>query len=136
MNEIEFSSDRFLPELPEAAQSNPGVYSFELAWWLARALQARGVDTSYPLGEDWGWFIEATRDDEEIMIGCSSVTDAGEGYLGRPIAWRVFVREHGGGLDRLFGRRRKKPSDFAASVADAVRDVIDGEKLVLTPGGE
>lgn len=54
---IEFSSAEFLPYLPEQAQANPGVYGFELAQWLSRALAERGVVTSYPIGEDWGWLI-------------------------------------------------------------------------------
>lgn len=135
MHEIEFRSDRFLPELPETAQSNPGAYGFELAWWLARALQTRGIETGYPLGEDWGWFIEATRGDAEVMIGCGSVADPGEGYLGRPIGWRVFIRARGAGLGGLFGGRRREPSDFAVTIATAVRDVLAAEGITLEGSG-
>lgn len=51
MWQIEFTSAEFLPRLPESCQGNPGVYGFELAWWLAQALAEQGIVTSYPLGE-------------------------------------------------------------------------------------
>ena len=105
MWQIEFSTSEFLPQLPEEAQGNPGVYGFELAWWLAQALAARGVVTSYPLGEDWGWLIEYTTTDEiEFTIGCASMADEGEGYQGKPISWSIFIRPHVSLKQRLRGQ--------------------------------
>lgn len=101
---IEFTSDRFLPALPEACQANPGAYGFELAWWLARALAARGVPTSYPLGEDWGWLIERSDEQErEFSIGCASIAEEGEGYAGKPLRWSVFVRPYRSLRQRIQG---------------------------------
>jgi hypothetical protein len=47
------------------------------------------IQTSYPLGEDWGWFIEYIEGEAELMIGCGSEAEEGEGYKGKPIAWHV-----------------------------------------------
>jgi hypothetical protein len=92
---IEFTSAEFLPVLPEVCQGNPGVYGFELAWWLAQSLAARGVVTSYPQGEDWGWFIEhVSSADVEFTIGCSSMSEDGAGYEKTPIQWSIFIRPH------------------------------------------
>jgi hypothetical protein len=88
---IEFSSAKFLPYLPEACQANPGVYGFELAGWLSRALMTLGFVTTYPLGEDWGWLIEYVDGELEFMIGCSSVCMEDEGYTGKSIDWSIFV---------------------------------------------
>ena len=102
---IEFSSSKFLPLLPEDCQGNPGVYGFELAWWLAQALAARGTVTSYPLGEDWGWLIEYTSAEEaEFTIGCSSMAEDGDGYAGKPIDWSIFIRPHTSLKQRLKGQ--------------------------------
>lgn len=106
---IEFSSAEFLPYLPEDAQANPGVYGFELALWLSRALAERGITTSYPLGEDWGWFIEYIEGELEVMIGCSSMADEGEGYTGKPIDWSIFVKPHRS-VKSFFGRREESPA--------------------------
>ncbi len=103
---IEFSSSEFLPYLPEESQANPGVYGYELAHWLSRALAERGVVTGYPLGEDWGWLIEYIEGDLEVTIGCSSMAKEGEGYNDQPIAWSVFVRPHPS-IKRFFGRRQE-----------------------------
>lgn len=106
---IEFSSAEFLPYLPEACQANPGVYGFELALWLSRALAERGLVTSYPLGEDWGWFIEYVEGETEITIGCSSVAEEGEGYQGQPITWGIFVKPQRSLKQRLQGRSPEAP---------------------------
>ncbi|MFG6429421.1 hypothetical protein [Roseateles sp. LYH14W] len=101
---IEFSADKFLPILPEQCQTNPGAYGFELALWLAQRLLARGIVTSYPQGEDWGWFIEHTDADEtEIQIGCASVASEGDGYANRAIEWSIFVKPYTSLRERLKG---------------------------------
>jgi len=101
---IEFSSAKFLPFLPEECQANPGAYGFELALWLAQALAQRGVVTSYPLGEDWGWFLEYTDTEEtEFSIGCSSIAEDGEGYSGKPIGWSIFIKPYTSLKERFKG---------------------------------
>ncbi|NEX21816.1 hypothetical protein G3480_16115 [Thiorhodococcus mannitoliphagus] len=104
MAQIEFTSPKFLPVLPEDCQVNPGAYGFELAWWLAQTLAKSGVVTSYPVGEDWGWLIEYHEGDAEFMIGCGSQSDPGEGDGDQPVAWSVFVRQVRSLKQRLQGR--------------------------------
>ena len=103
MPQIEFESAKFLPYLPEDSQSNPGAYGFELALWLSQALMRANIPTSYPLGEDWGWFIEYIEGDAEFMIGCGSQAEEGEGYKGNPISWHIFVRQQLSLKQRLKG---------------------------------
>lgn len=91
---IEFNSSLFLPTLPSECQVNPGVFGHELAVWLGQALLQRGITTSYPVCEDWGWVIECNRDEQEVQIGCASMSDDGEGYDGQPITWSIFVKPH------------------------------------------
>ncbi|MTW22950.1 hypothetical protein [Allochromatium palmeri] len=93
MTDLEFTSDKFLPCLPEDCQANPGVYGFELALWLSQALARAGLFTSYPMGEDWGWFIEYIEGEAEVMIGCGSQCEAGDGYRGQPVMWHVFIKQ-------------------------------------------
>jgi hypothetical protein len=91
---IEFSSERFLPTLPEECQVNPGAYGFELALWLAQGLSREGVVTGYPCEEDWGWCLAwQPSEDASVTIGCTSRCGEGAGYDGAPVAWCVFVRE-------------------------------------------
>jgi hypothetical protein len=112
MWQIEFTTVQFRPYLPEDSQTNPGVYGFELAHWLSMELMKRKVVTSYPLGEDWGWFIEYLDGETELMICCSSQADPGDGYTGEPIQWSIFIRAPGG-----FFRKRGGPRVDAAVVS-------------------
>jgi hypothetical protein len=99
---IEFTSAKFLPTLPASCQSNPGVYGFELALWLAQALGRRGIATSYPAPEDWGWLIEyALPDDASFLIACASICGPHQGYDGEALAWSICVEEHRGLRQRI-----------------------------------
>jgi len=92
---IEFSSAKFLPTLPAACQSNPGVYGFELALWLAQALGRRGIATSYPAPEDWGWMIEyELPEGASFLIGCASMCGPHQGYDGAALDWSICIEEH------------------------------------------
>ncbi len=119
---IEFSTDKFTPYLPEDAQQNPGAYGFELADWLARSLAQQDLITSYPVGEDWGWFIEYLQDEIEIMIGCSSEAEAGDGYNGKPLLWRVFVQQPKSLKHRFMGRpESSKVTELAIAIERALQ---------------
>lgn len=121
MWKLEFTSKQFLPTLPEACQVNPGAYGFELAYWLAQALFKRGLVTSYPISEDWGWLIEHCDESEvEYMIGCSSLADVDEGYAGRAIQWSIFVKPHLSWRERLKGVERGRDVERIGAIIEAV----------------
>ena len=63
---VEFESDLFIPFLQEDSHVNPQVYGAELSYFLSKKLVEKGVITTYPNNEDWGWFIEyfTVTDDE------------------------------------------------------------------------
>ncbi|MEI9995005.1 MAG: hypothetical protein WDM91_10455 [Rhizomicrobium sp.] len=92
--EIRFKSDAFLPTLPEDSQVNPGVYGFELAFWLSQRLADAGFSTCYPQEEDWGWFVDSSLNNAEVMVGCRSTCGAGEGFSGQAIGWSIFVKPY------------------------------------------
>ncbi len=127
MLQIEFESAKFLPYLPEICQANPGAYGFELALWLSQALMRADLPTSYPLGEDWGWFIEYTDAEAEFMIGCASITEAGEGYTGQPVTWSIFVKQHRSFLQRFTG---SAAPGLAALLAEAILAALQAEGIV------
>lgn len=88
MKTLVFESARFRPYLPDDCQVNPNVLGFELASWLAKALAERGVVTSYPFSEDWGWFLEMIDGKVEYMICCSGSATDGDAY-----AWTIYVNQ-------------------------------------------
>jgi hypothetical protein len=115
----EFRSGRFAPVLPEDSQVNPGVYGAELAFWLCLELAKRGVMTSYPNAEDWGWFIEYLPDSgAEFAVHCGNIS-------GETDRWLLSLRRHG---RKLFGR--DKPSyEEAAPLIEAIRALLLGEGI-------
>lgn len=109
-----FRSDRFVPFLPEECQVNPEVYGAELAWWLSAELARRGVVTSYPEYEDWGWYIEfITTTGSEFAVLCGNVT----GCMDR---WTLALRRHAKGI---FGRDKPSYSE-AAQLVSAIREAL------------
>lgn len=124
---IEFSSAKFLPTLPAACQSNPGVYGFELALWLAQALGRRGIATSYPAPEDWGWLIEyALPEERSFMIGCASICGPHQGYDGQALDWSIFVEEHRSLQQRI--RNLSSRSELEALSAHIV-GILEDERI-------
>lgn len=128
MTRIEFYSAQFLPYLPESCQVNPGAYGFELALWLSNALMQLGIVTSYPIGEDWGWFIDYGDGDAKFMIGCGCEAGEGEGYLGQPLLWSVFVQQSLSIMQRWRGQTMPA---IAAKLTEAIVAVLQAEGIAV-----
>jgi hypothetical protein len=116
----EFRSSRFRPVLPDERQVNPGVYGAELAYWLCMALAEVGVVTSYPIAEDWGWFVEYTSaSGAEFAVHCGNIDGSDDEWL---LSLRRFRR-------KLFGR--DKPAyEKAAPLIAGIRSLLAAEAAV------
>ena len=110
---VEFTSELFEPFLSESSQVNPECYGAELAWWLSSELAKRGIETSYPNYEDWGWFIEFFADDNEYWLCCGNVGGSNR-------HWRIC-------LDRkaksMFGRN-KAPVEVAVPLLKTLANLL------------
>jgi hypothetical protein len=110
-----FKSARFSPVLPEDCQVNPQVYGAELAYWLCTELARRGVATSYPNSEDWGWFIEyLPQSGSEFAVHCGNVDGAQD-------QWLLSLRRH---ARKVFGRD-KPPYEEAQPVVSGIRALLE-----------
>lgn len=110
---VNFTSDLFNPFLPESAQVNPGCYGAELAWWLSRELAQKGLVTSYPNSEDWGWFVEYFVEDNEYWLCCGSVNETES-------EWHIFLDPKAKGM---FGRNKASVKE-AEPLLSALRDIL------------
>ncbi|MCQ8105537.1 hypothetical protein NP590_15605 [Methylomonas sp. SURF-2] len=111
-----FKSALFSPLLPEHCQVNPEVYGAELAFWLCSELARRGIATSYPNSEDWGWFIEfLPGSGAEFAVHCCNVE-------GRRDEWLLSLRRH---ARKMFGRD-KPPFAEAATLVEGIRELLVG----------
>ena len=114
-SKVTFDSPLFRPYLPDDAQVNPKLYGAELAFWLSRKLAERGVFTSYPIAEDWGWLIEyITKYEDEFWLCCCNRNDA-------PDQWQCVLEAK---AKSWFGRN--KPSfDRAEALLKALRPILE-----------
>ncbi len=115
-----FRSVRFAPLLPEECQVNPGRYGAELAFWLCKGLGKKGIVTSYPEYEDWGWFLSyATEAGEEFALHCGNLD-------GSKDRWLISLRRYG---RKLFGRDKPR-YERASPLVDAVRALLESEESI------
>ena len=118
---VEFESDLFIPFLPEDSQVNPQVYGAELTYWLSKKLAEKGVVTTYPNNEDWGWFIEYFTDtDDEYWLCCSNIEGANN-------KWLCYLNPK---AKKLFGRDKAKPQN-AKPLLDALKSVLSEEPRII-----
>ncbi len=120
---VEFRSDSFAPVLPEECQVNPQAYGAELAFWLCTELAKRGVATSYPNQEDWGWYLEYyTPSGSEFAIHCTNLDGAKD-------HWRLSLRRYG---RKMFGRD-KPPFSEAANLVSGIKKLLEEEPTIYRP---
>ncbi len=112
---VEFDSDLFKPFLPEDSQVNPYVYGAELAFWLSKQLAKKGVVTSYPNFEDWGWFIEYITDlEDEYWLCCGN-------REGKNNKWRCFLDPK---AKNFFGFNKAKVEN-ASLLLDTLKNLLN-----------
>lgn len=111
---IEFESHLFRPFLPEESQVNPQVYGAELAYWLSKQLAELQVITTYPISEDWGWFIEYLRNDKEYWVCCRNCDEL-------PHKWWISIEPRS---KSFFGRSKASMTD-AEPLIKALHRLLD-----------
>jgi hypothetical protein len=111
---VNFKSEMFKPFLPDDSQVNPGVFGAELAFWISKKLAQKGIITSYPEYEDWGWYVEYCLDDNEYRLCCGNVESS-------QTEWQCFLEPYAKGF---FGRN-KAPIELARVLLNAVREVLE-----------
>ncbi|KTD90355.1 hypothetical protein [Pseudoalteromonas sp. H71] len=114
-----FKSNLFKPFLPEDSQVNPQVYGAELAYWLSQNLAKKGIFTSYPEYEDWGWFIELIVDDNEYWVCCGNIE-------GESDQWTCFLKR----LSKGFFNKNNAPIEPAIPLLQALRSLLQETEAI------
>lgn len=111
---VDFSSELFRPLLPDKCQVNWQTFGAELAFWLSGQLAKKGIITSYPYFDEWGWFVEYCVDDNQYLLCCSNTDE-----LGRE--WCCFLQPQSKGM---LGRK-KAPVKQAALLLCALSELLE-----------
>jgi len=79
-------TDLFEATTPGAHFINPRCFGEDFARWLRERVQARGVDASEPMQEDWGWVMIAPFRGSRFTLSIGVMDES----IGRaPAEWRV-----------------------------------------------
>jgi hypothetical protein len=101
--DILFNTDRF--NLSEEMEHfiNPCCFGEDFAKWLRERLAEAGVEASEEGQEDWGWYLDASKDGASYFVGVGGESD---GKPGQPNfgGWRVMIERKRSMKERLLGR--------------------------------
>ena len=112
---VTFTSDFFVVEAGEDAQTNPGIYGRALARWLAAELRHRGLPAEEPIPEDWGWCITVKRQPVAVRVACASIDHS-------TTEWRAFAFSERG--LRSWLRRSGDPAAEVRELCDHLAAII------------
>jgi hypothetical protein len=80
-------------------------------------LAARGVITSYPEYEDWGWFLEyITAAGDEFWLCCGNREGEAEKWLCYLNLNRLWINKHQGRKARRGAMRKAEPPRVVVSI--------------------
>lgn len=105
---ITLKSARFDPAAEAPNPINP-IAGQALLLWLRARLVGAGWTVSEPAAEDWGWYMDVSRDGATYLVGASGEAEPPDGAAapsGREIEWVLQVERHRTLGDKLLGRNR------------------------------
>jgi hypothetical protein len=121
---ILFLSGRFNLSKVQPHFINDCCFGEDLAAWLKEKLAGRGVESSGPGQEDWGWYLNARLGDSSYFLAISGNSDDGARDQGE---WRIIVKKRRSLWDVLAGRGRITADDPMLTL---VREVLTGQSDV------
>ncbi|MDW8224155.1 MAG: hypothetical protein RMJ82_14525 [Gemmatales bacterium] len=136
-----FKSTLFKVMPDEDADTNPGRYGKDLAYWLRGKLVAKGFVVEEIIPEDWGWCILCKPRPFRLWVGCGNTVahnDDNKVPLATStdsepsIIWTCFVQAEASLLARIF---RKFDTEAAVKeLYDAIKSILENEpEIVLLP---
>lgn len=108
---------------------NDCCYGDDLARWLKPRLETLGYQVIEPGQEDWGWYLECTRDGATHSIQIGFVP--GEG-------WQLIIERFNRILDRLLGRAKPMERHVALDLHRILSSAPEVKRLrwlSMTPRG-
>lgn len=129
-NTVRFRSHTFNTSEPREYFINPCCFGADVAAWLRPRLQAQGYTVIEPGQEDWGWYLEASRDGAGHTLNI--------GLLEGEDTWQLLIERHRSLADRLRGRNKEAQPSFLAdldAVLTAAGEIRDVEWLYIDARG-
>jgi hypothetical protein len=122
---ILFETDRFNVSTVKEHFINPCCFGEDLAEWLRQELIKKGITTSTPGQEDWGWYLFVEQRSARYFVGFTGFHRAGalEANDGE---WRIMVETRRTVWEWLRGRNRITPTNpFVLLIEDLLHEQGD-----------
>lgn len=107
---ILFETDRFNVSVVKEHFINPCCFGEDLAEWLRQELAKKGVATSTPGQEDWGWYLFVEQRFSRYLVGVSGFHREGA-LAANDGEWRIMVETRRTIWEWLRGRNKITSSD-------------------------
>jgi hypothetical protein len=121
---VSFSSDAFNTSEPKDYFINPNCFGDDVARWLMRELNDRGIRTvDQPGQEDFGWYFTFWVGGRayDFVVGYRPGEDSGEG------AWLGWVERKTGLVASILGARRR---GIEPAAVEAVHEALSNHSEV------
>ena len=125
-------TDLFETTVPGPHFINPRCFGEDFGRWLRERLQARGVEASEPIQEDWGWVMIAPFRGSRFTLSIGVMDES----IGRtPAEWRVGA-SYEKPLNGFRAWFRSPPTNDLAELAQLLGDVLRGEGRIRIVAAE
>lgn len=104
---VTFRTAKFDPQAEPANPINP-IAGHAVLMWIRDALRDAGFEAGEPDAEDWGWYIDVTRNGATYLVGASGEREPGDED---PIEWTIQIDRHRSLTDKLLGRNAQSADD-------------------------
>jgi hypothetical protein len=96
---------------------NPCCFGEDLAGWLRQRLTSKGIESSPPYQEDWGWELPVKLGTDSYYLCMSGNADFEGNDAGE---WRIIVEKRRSSWERLTGKGRITSADPLPEVIDEI----------------
>src|SRR5689334_203578 len=103
--DVIFSSNRFNLSEPREYFINECCFGDDAAGWLVERLQLRGLTTTTPAQEDWGWYFDVYLGESRYFVGVGGAPDE-DVPLSNQGQWRLMVEKRRTLRQRLSGANK------------------------------
>ena len=119
-----FDTERFNLSKGKEHFINPCCFGEDLATWLKVRLTDKGVKTSAPGQEDWGWYLRATCGQQSYFLGMNGNPKAEGSDEGE---WRIMIKKNRSLWDIATGHGKIREDDQMVRI---IREILQEESSV------
>ena len=120
----------WLPSRRDPARERPNpvnsIAGESVLLWLKARLGPHGYESTQPDTEDWGWYMDGSREGVHYLVGASGEPELGNGS----VEWTVQIHRHRTIKDKLSGKSKLAANDALSALIERLLREIPGTTLL------